>query len=82
MTHVSGIKSIAGTEKILVPKMPSSRVEKKEGRWTKKSFQGCRPKADMNFTGCRGERNLLSLSLSISQLSPLLNTSCKSLGGP
>lgn len=42
MTHVSGIKSIAGTEKILVPKMLIHGVKqgggRKKGRWTKR---GC-----------------------------------------
>lgn len=42
-THVSGIKSIAGTEKILVLQKLIHNVKqegKKEGRWTKKALQG------------------------------------------
>lgn len=87
MTHVSGIKTVAGTEKILVPKILIHSVKRGGGKVRKvdkKEFARSGPKAGLNFTGCGRERSLPSLPSSFppSQPFPLLNTSCKSLGGP
>lgn len=81
-THVSGIKSIAGTEKILVPQKLIHNAKQGWGngrKVDKKDFARSRPKAGLSFTVCGGEQSH-PLPPSISQPFPL--TSCKSLGGP
>lgn len=70
-THVSGIKSIAGTEKILVSQKPVHNVslggKRKEGG--QKDFARSRLKAGLSFTVCGGEQSHPPTSLHLPALS-------------